>query len=386
MANVIDYIKWRGDLTFFQSEFNEIDALILSQLSYLKFDELMPYNDFTEGITLSKLSYEFASSQNYNERADTGLHINKDTIELLYIAGNSIRFRDVIVYGYVSVINEKKQEQFSALTYNLFDKHYFIAYRGTDDTIIGWKEDFNLAIKEVVPAQKDSVVYLENVADNLKGSFILGGHSKGGNLAIYAAAMVSSKIKKHIEKIYNFDGPGFSSKKINSSEFTEIIPKIKSYYPHFSIIGMVFYRAGSYAIVDSSESRMMQHDPMSWSVCGNKFIMLETFHSASEYLSKTLNSCINELEQNQIELLIETIFEIIQATNAKTNSDLEDNLFQNSKKIITAVTRLDVDTRKAVEKIMKQILKIAKNQLPEYENYFELSKKYLESKRSKEKV
>ena len=282
--------------------------------------------------------------------------------------------------------NEKKQEQFSALTYNLYDKNYFIAYRGTDDTIIGWKEDFNLAIKDVVPAQKDAVVYLENVADKLKGSFFIGGHSKGGNLAIYATAMVSSKIKKHVEKIYNFDGPGFSSKKINSPEFTEIIPKIKSYFPHFAIIGMVFYRAGSYSIVDSSESGMMQHDPMSWNVCGNKFIMLENFHSASEYLSKTLNSCIDQLEQNQIELLIETIFEIIQATNAKTNSDLEDNLFQNSKKIIAAVTRLDSNTRKAVEKIMKQILKIAKNQLPEYNNYFELSKRYLETKRLKGKV
>ena len=202
MANIIDYIKWRGDLTFEQDDFNEIDALILSQISYLNFDELIPFNDFENDITLSRLCFEFATSENYVQRSDTGLLINKDTIDLFYYAGNSLRFRDIKVLGYVSVINNDEEEQFSAITYNILNKFHFVAYRGTDDTIVGWKEDFNLAIKDVVPAQIDAVNYLNNVANKTKGTLMLGGHSKGGNLAIYAAAKVSSKINKRIEIIY----------------------------------------------------------------------------------------------------------------------------------------------------------------------------------------
>ena len=243
-------------------------------------------------------------------------------------------------------------------------------YTGTDDEVI-------------VPAQIDAVNYLNNVANKTKGTLMLGGHSKGGNLAIYAAAKVSSKINKRIEIIYNYDGPGFSSDRINSPEFTSIIPKIKSYYPHFSIIGMMFYRAGTYSVVESDELGIMQHDAMSWHLFGKKFTLVEDFNSASDFLSSTINSCINELSQNQIELLIETVFELIKATNAKTNSELEDNLFKNSKKIISAVTKLDSDTKKAVETIMKQILKIVKKQLPHYESYLELTKKYLEARKLK---
>ncbi len=383
MANIIDYIKWRGDLTFEQDAFNEIDALILSQISYLNFDGLIPFNDFEKDITLSHLCFEFATSENYVQRSDTGLLINKDTIELFYYAGNSFRFRDIKILGYVSVINNDKEEQFSAVTYNIANKFYFVAYRGTDDTIVGWKEDFNLAIKDVVPAQIDAVNYLNNVANKTKGTLLLGGHSKGGNLAIYAAAKVSNKINKRIERIYNYDGPGFSSDRINSPEFTSIIPKIKSYYPHFSIIGMMFYRAGTYSVVESDETGIMQHDALSWHLLGKNFALVDEFNSASDFLSNTINSCINELSQNQIELLIETVFELIKATNAKTNSELEDNLFKNSKKIISAVTKLDSETKKAVETIMKQILKIVKNRLPHYESYLVLTKKYLEARKPK---
>ena len=139
----------------------------------------------------------------------------------------------------------------------------------------------------------------------------------------------------------------------------------------------------SYSVVESDETGIMQHDALSWHLLGKNFALVDEFNSASDFLSNTINSCINELSQNQIELLIETVFELIKATNAKTNSELEDNLFKNSKKIISAVTKLDSETKKAVETIMKQILKIVKNRLPHYESYLVLTKKYLEARKPK---
>lgn len=373
MSTILDYIAWRGDLSFEQAEFNDIDALILCQISYLNFDGLLGDGDFSQRITLSELAEKFKSSDDFQARCDTGMLINRLTVDLLFDAAGSRRFGAVGVTGYVSIIDEKNEEQFSAMTFITSEKTNFIAYRGTDDTIVGWKEDFNLAILDEVPAQKDAVMYLHKAASSLKGTLFVGGHSKGGNLAVYAAAKAETAAQKRIKAVYNMDGPGFPDKKLQSQEFYAVIPKVRSYYPQFSIVGMLFSHAGEHSVVESDESGIMQHDPFSWHVLAGSFVVKDGFDEGSEFFHDTFNAWINELEPAQRELFIGTLFSVIQSTDARTNSEIEENIVKNSVKILKAVHGLEPELKNRVYAMLKMLFKIAHRRLPTFAELFERS-------------
>ena len=364
MANILDYISWRGDLSFSASPFNDIDALVLCQISYIDFDGLLPNENFSTSITISALWEVFQNSADFERRSDLGMLINKKSVDLLRVVASSTRFKDVKVTGYSSVIDLSIEEQFSAVTFLLPEKMNFVAYRGTDDTIVGWKEDFNLAIMDEVPAQTDAVRYLEAAAKSLKGGFIVGGHSKGGNLAVYAGAMVSRPVRKRVEMIYNLDGPGFSDKTLSSNDFYEVIPKIRSYYPRFSIVGMLFSHAGEYRVVESDETGIMQHDPFSWHLCATAFTTVDGFDSGSVFFHKTFNEWISRLDDEQRNRFIEALFSLIQATDARTNSEIEKNLLRNSVKILKAIGSLDSEMRSALWETLSLLFKTAHKQLP----------------------
>lgn len=364
--NILDYIDWRGDLTFEKSEFNDVDALILSQLSYLNFDGLLQSGNFFKKIKLSCLAENFKNSPDFEKRSDMGMLINKLTVELFFKAATSARFCDVDVFGYTSLVNFENAEQFSAVVFGLEKDKNFVAFRGTDDTIVGWKEDFNLATMDAVPAQKDALQYFEDVASVVRGELLLGGHSKGGNLAVYAAANADAKIKKRISTIYNMDGPGFSAEKIQSNDFYEVNEKVASFYPRCSIIGMMFHHAGEIHVIESDEFGLMQHDPFSWHIVGRNFVLLQDFDKASSFFHDTFNTWVSSLDKNQRETLVETLFDIIQSTNAKTNSEIEKNLLQNSVRIIKAFNSLDKNSRDTLFQTVKQLFRVANKKLPDF--------------------
>ena len=375
MGTIIDYLEWRGDIPFSASGFNEIDALILCQISYLNFDGLIDDGNFLKTVKISELADVFMNAPDFETRADMGMLINQETSKVLELAGKSQRFKDVLVTGYTSIIDLSKEEQFSATTYIVSPKLNYVVYRGTDDTIVGFKEDFNLAIMDEVPAQNDAVRYLELAASSLKGEIYVGGHSKGGNLAVYASAMVKSDVKKRISLIYNMDGPGFSEKRLASQEFYEIIPKIRSFYPHFSIVGMIFNHAGEYSVVESEQTGIMQHDPFSWHLSGKKFVLLDDFDEASSFFNKVLNKWLLSLTKEQQTQFIETLYNILEVTDARTNSEIESNLLKNSFKILKAWKETPPDIRDAVENTLRQLFKIAHRQLPSPQEWFEKNTK-----------
>lgn len=387
MGNLLDYIDWRGDLSFEQSSFNKIDTLILCQIAYLKFDGLLKDLDFSDRVSLNSLADLFRNASDYNSRSDTGLLINKLTLNLLYSAAGSRRFRDVKVCGYHSVIDLEEEEQFAAMTFILDDKISLIAFRGTDDNIIGWKEDFNLGIMDEVPSQKDAVKYLRNAAKNIKGMLYIGGHSKGGNLSVYSAARMPLSIKKRIISIFNADGPGFAEKRLECEDFKSIMPLVQSYYPQLSIIGMLFSNAGHYSVVKSDEQGVMQHDPFSWNLIGAEFITVAGFDKASEFIRETVNRWINEMSQEQREILVETLFKVIRSTDARTNRELDDKKFSNSLKIVSAVNNLDPEIRKSFMEIIREYLKIVNNTIPKFNDVMEKAREKSEdfTRKAKEK-
>ncbi len=369
-SDICDYIDWRGDLNFELSPLNDVDALIFAQLSYINFTGLAP-DGFNSSIKLSELAKIFFGSSDFEKRSNLGMLIDPKSNELLKKAGESARFGNVEVMGFVSRYDSQKEEQFSAVTFVLnegsfLDKQQvFVAFRGTDDTLVGWKEDFNLAFLEQVPAQKDAYAYLENVVSEFKkAELFVGGHSKGGNLAIFASAYLNEKSKKNLVRVYNFDGPGFSQASLDSDEFFSIKSRIYSVYPQFSIIGMLFHHYDSCKIVLSSEKLVMQHNPFSWFVKGTEFETKAEFDSGSEIFFNSFNKWFEELLPNQREQFVETLFGLLESTNAITNTDLSRDKLKNTGKIIKAFASLDSGIRDGAMKIAGDFVKtIAKESI-----------------------
>ncbi|MCI1208214.1 MAG: DUF2974 domain-containing protein [Treponema sp.] len=364
MANQLDYVIWRGDIPLRLVPFNEVDAIILCQISYLDLDGIVS-GDFKTKLTLADAAARFEKSEDFKRRSNTGAMINSKTVDLFLQAGKTERFGTLKLCGYVSRTDISREEQFSAVTALLTDGSFFTAFRGTDDSIVGWKEDFNLGFMETVPAQKDAADYINRAASVLHGKIRIGGHSKGGNLAIYSAAWLNEKYRRRLTAIYNNDGPGFPKDLLESRRFTSLVPQLHSFYPRFSIVGMLFRHFDKYTVVESDQDGIMQHDPFSWHVNPCSFVTAEDFEEGSIYWDRTLNTWFESLTLEQREQFVETIFGLLQVTDARTNSELEANWLKNSPKIVKALASIDSQTRDGVMTTIRLLFKIAKKNLPE---------------------
>lgn len=245
MANIFDYIQWR-DIELEKVEFNEIDNLILARLSYFPLDGLINED---EEITIKEVY------KRYKKVGTTGRILQKEDIDLFPVLANSIRFGNMKLTNYINKVDPIQEKQFSAITIIMQDKTIYVAYRGTDNTIVGWKEDFNMSFSKLVPAQTDAVNYLESVAKKYKNRIRVGGHSKGGNLAVYAAAFCNKHVKDKIINVYNNDGPGFCDEVVNSEQYKEIIDRVHTYIPQTSIIGRLLNHEEETIILKSTQTR-----------------------------------------------------------------------------------------------------------------------------------
>ncbi|MCI8482579.1 MAG: DUF2974 domain-containing protein [Clostridia bacterium] len=247
MANIFDYLTWRGDLTLEQSEFNEIDNLILARFSYLPFDNVLKEG---EAITIKEAAKRFEKLDIKKERI-----LQKEDIDLFPTLAGCNRFCDMKITDYINKINLKEEKQFSAITILMPDETIYISFRGTDNTLIGWKEDFNMSFQGKVPSQIDAVEYVKGVAKKYQNPLRIGGHSKGGNVAVYAASFCTEKIQERIINVYNNDGPGFHEEVIVKPSYQKMLSKIHTYVPQTSIIGRLLYHEENYTVVQSTQNR-----------------------------------------------------------------------------------------------------------------------------------
>lgn len=367
MSNVCEYVKWRGDLTLKQSKFNEIDALILTRLSYFPFDQLIQPN---EEATVEELSKRF-------EKADksTMKILWEDDNELFPLMGKSERFGKMSVTQYVNKINAEQEKQFSATTVILPDNTIFVTYRGTDATIAGWKEDFNMCFKSHIASQKDAVEYLNMVSKKYKRLIRIGGHSKGGNLAVYAAMFTNSKVKKRIINIYNNDGPGFDDEIIKTKEYKEILPKVHTYIPQSSVIGRLLNHEEKYTVVQSIQKGIMQHDLYSWQLEGKEFICLEKVTNGSEIFDKTLKEWLINITPEQRGIVIDTAFDILNTTEVEYFSELKKNWFLNIRLMLGRYKNLDDESKKVISEIVQKLVSTVKNIISNEMTSFRKSKK-----------
>ena len=358
MPNICDYMQWRGDLTFKQSEYNEIDALVLSRFSYFPFDTLIKSD---ETKTIKELAQEF------NKKDIEKLPILwPNDKELFPLMGDSKRFGEFNATKYINIIDAEQEKQLSAITIFLPDNIMYVSFRGTDNTIVGWKEDFNMSFKNHVAAQVSAKKYLEEIANEYPDKKILvGGHSKGGNIAIYASAYVSNEIKDRIIKVYNDDGPGFGKEIVESSEYKEILSKVHTYIPQSSIIGRLMNHKEEYTIVESVQKGVMQHDIYSWKVLGTKFKTMNEFTNDSEFIEKTISKWLENVEPEKREQVIDVVFEILGSTDVKTMKEIKINWFLNARKMLSSYKNIDSETKEMIWKSVSVLLKTTRENIVE---------------------
>lgn len=362
-ADIIDYLSWRGDLSFDESPLSVVDCLIFCQLSYLSFDGLID-TDFSNSKTISSLYESFLNTEDYIVRCDLGAVLNPKTPDLLRECAKTRRFSDVKICGYKSILDEEKIEQFAAMTFIIGNKKSVVAYRGTDDTIMGWQEDFNLAFWDTVPAQLSGVEYLNCAAKALKGDFVVAGHSKGGNVALYSAVNCDKKIQKRLKMIYNFDGPGFTKEFFHEEKYLRIKEKICSFYPQFSIVGMFFEHPKEFEIVESNGFTVFQHDLFSWNVMANHFVYKDDFTDESKFFYVAFNDWLNSMTRQDRGKLTNVFFEVAYASDAKTIREIEENKIQSSAKMLSAIKDLNSEDKDKVLKLINLFIKIGKDNIP----------------------
>ncbi len=295
--NLFNYIDKHKNESFKDFKFNEIDNLILSLLPYIDFKDIVP------AFNGKKITLEDAAKIIRDKNLYHGLFIGK-TYKMLQEMASTKRYGNSLLYNYMNVVNEEMQ--FGAITIKLNDKSIFIAFAGTDTSVIGFLEDFKMAYLFPGASQKYAAIYL-NKAIGLKYHNVrIGGHSKGGNLAISAAMMSKFYVRAKIIAIYNNDGPGFLKEQIISKEYKRIQKKIKMFVPEESIIGMILYH-GDYVVVKADSFNIFQHDAFNWQ-CGNEKFLTDKQHKRSKNLEKELN---RKLELVPIEERIKIITEVV---------------------------------------------------------------------------
>lgn len=342
MAGIIDYIKWRGDLDFNASPFNPVDNLIISELSYMKFADILRE---TDGLPLKDVASLYLDSSVNN----LGLLLTGDFNLLLELMAKSCRYGDLILKECVEIIDETVETQFSAMTVELSTDVAYIVFRGTDDTLVGWKEDFKMSFLDVVPAQKEAVTYVNRVAvDYGYNAIYIGGHSKGGNLAVYSAIHGNEAVKDKIITIFNNDGPGFKQQLLDSKEYKDIANRVLTFIPQSSIVGMLLEHEESYQVVQSSQKGALQHDGFSWKVMGADFVYLTDVDDDSIMVDMTIKKVLNTLDLEQREAFTNTIFDIISVNENRTLVDIRKDGLKSLYTISKNYKRLDKNTKKAI--------------------------------------
>lgn len=314
--NIIDYLKWRGDLDFKQDPFNEVDNLCLCHMAYTMFDDLIDINTV---ISIKDLSDLFFSKHNEEEIKENKSFV-ADAPYTLKALSNTKRFKDLKLHHFVSILNPETTEQFCAFQIDLSTDLGFVCFRGTDDSLIGWKEDFKIAY-EVTRAQLSSSEYIENYLKPLK-KYIFAGHSKGGNLAIYAAMNAKKATRKKIVAIYSNDGPGIADEFINQEVFKEMKDRYIKIVPEFDVFGLIYDHCPNMKVVKSDSFFLLQHAATSWQVMGNQFEFVPTINKESKMIKDGFDDFMKEVSIDARKELIEELFLALNELGVSKASDL----------------------------------------------------------------
>lgn len=355
IGTIIDYLKEYGDISFRELPMNEVDSLVLCQFAYLKFDGMVP------GIQENRPSVrlkELAEHPDY-EKLFADERYEKVNRQLMEGMLSGRRYRNLKMNCYINIVEKEWETQFSAITFLLEDGTLYIAYRGTDETIVGWKEDFNMAFLSPVPGQTYSVKYLNTVADRIHRPFYVGGHSKGGNLAVYSAMNCRPQVQERIIKIYSMDGPGFRPEVLQESNYDAIAGRVVKILPHSSLVGMLFESDMRFKVVASKTFGLLQHNPYTWLVKDGMLVEVKDIYERRKLMDNTLNQWILSLNEEQLRTFVDTLFQVINASQADNLIEFTAEWKRSMNGIVAALKEVDDQTASILKEVIKALFEIA---------------------------
>ena len=353
---LLDYLAWRNDVPLSVSPFNEVDNVIFSYLSYIDFRDLK--EDWKGFFDLKDLFRDFCEKYSLEEIKTTGEFTERAPLLLQEMMAGE-RFSATKVGYYAEDFDKDQVKQFAALVFLLPDGRNYISFRGTDKTITGWKEDFLMSCQSETAGAKEAVAYFNKIAPVLEGELILGGHSKGGNFAMYAAAFCEAEYKERIVQVYNNDGPGFREEVIQSPEFQELLPKIITIAPQSSIIGQLLSNPAEQHVIHSTAKGILQHDAMTWEAEKDTLVSSE-LDELSEYTKTTLGSWLESMDDETRESLCTTAFSLIESTKSETFIEFSGNLMKNMETIWKEMGKLPEEKKKEIMNALSNLMESSK--------------------------
>ena len=345
--HLLDYVITTSRKTFEELPFNEVDALVFAQLAYYD------YSIFEDGITLR----EIANNKKVLKATDLKNLIGKDDERMFNVAIVSKRYRDCIVKWHVSKLDRASAMQFSATTFIISKKRAVIAYRGTDGTVVGWNEDMNMTYMFPIPGQVEAQRYINDVLGKIKcNDIIVVGHSKGGNIAVYASVMARKDLQDNISAVYNFDGPGFIDAFYYLDAFAKIKDKIHKYIPEQSSVGRMMKAYNDYIVIKSDMTYAMQHWAHSWLIEDNHFVYSDTPDFFSEVVEQSTEAVLENMTRDERKDAIDVIFNDILYT---TQKDYMDDIIKNKEMILYCLKQYTTlkDKNDNVKKLFMQLIR-----------------------------
>lgn len=319
MNKMMDYLKWRGDIPFSVSPINEADLFLMSKIGAIDWTGIVDRDG-------DPVPFFYAAEQYFMRYGQEGAEKVKlagiNLIPVMKAASETERFRNLGLSGFVNIVDQRKTEQFSALVISLPDNVRFITFRGTDDNILAWKENFYLSCSDYVSAQRDALSYLRYRATLFDGPIILGGHSKGGNLAIYAACTAEETLKNRIQAVYSFDGPGFRASYYDTPGYKSIKDKIHKIIPKNSLVGTLLANPKGVRTVNSEDFGINGHDGFNWETCATGFVKCSSLSKSSRVFDTSIDSVLGEMDTESRREFIDSLFDILDSSGATTVTEL----------------------------------------------------------------
>ena len=354
MADILEYLDWRGDIPFDVDPFNDVDNLILAQISYTDLEGVMTQDEELPIDEVAGIYFNIHTEEEITAR-DTFFKLAPFVLRK---AAESRRFQGTTIGRYINMISADRQEQYSAVTYRLPNGICYVAFRGTDNTIVGWKEDFNLTFMNETAGQRRAVEYVNYYFGNTDERLVLGGHSKGGNFAVYAGAFCDEEIQNRIEAVYSNDGPGFRDEILARDGYKRILPRVISILPEESIVGVLLSNEYENHIVKSSAKGINQHDPMTWQVYGPGFVEEEHRSESSHLIDKTMMKWLATMNDEDRAAFVDMLFSSIESTGVTTLRDVSDGGLKTIAEIIKSLKSMAPERQQEFSTSVKRLLKI----------------------------
>ncbi|MBF1725074.1 MAG: DUF2974 domain-containing protein [Streptococcus sp.] len=351
MKNMLDYIKEFGHVSFEERAFSEIDALVLTELEYLPLEKVVPSDENGENFVTVKEIAEYMQEHKQELFDENPMMITEERHEVSQVIAEAPRFQSLKFFGVVSVWDKDTTKQFAAVTVEVEPSVRLVVFRGTDETLIGWKEDFLMTYSPLVAAQTDAKEYLAKQASLWDGDLMISGHSKGGNLAIYAAATQVEDVQLRIVDIFCFDSPGLYRSVLETKGYQNIVPLAMRYIPQDSLVGLMLESEVPYVIVKSNATGAMQHSAMTWEIEDGQFIKMEKLTKNSQLNDQTFKKWTESVSDEELELFWNVFFELLFSVGIDTVNDLYGEFMHYVQEFLKAAGNMDEEKRELLTRI-----------------------------------